>query len=265
MFNKKNGPKLSLSACIITRNEQKKLPLCLSSLRWVPEVIVVDDYSSDDTPNICHSFKNVRYSTHKFEGFGIQKNYVLNLAANDWVLNVDADEIVTPELQIEIKDVLTGNTPFSGFFVRRKNLWFGRYYTDSLPGALRLFRKSEGRFNQGYVHESVILDGKCGQLNGLLLHKPESFETFKKHYQIYALKYGKLAAKDYLQRGERITIWNALWKIILIPGLVFLREYFIKRKFLRGKAGLFVSLCNSICYHKAYLDLLNIQKNLKDG
>ena len=161
-----------MSACIITRNEQKKLPLCLSSLRWVPEVIVVDDYSSDDTPNICHSFKNVRFATHKFEGFGIQKNYALLLAANDWVLNVDADEIVTSELQIEIEDVLTGDTPFSGFFVRRKNLWFGRYYTDSMPGALRLFRKSTGRFNQGYVHESVILDGQCGQLNGLLLHKP---------------------------------------------------------------------------------------------
>ncbi|UCH20139.1 MAG: glycosyltransferase family 2 protein [Deltaproteobacteria bacterium] len=259
MVEEENGPELPLSVCIITKNEQDKLPLCLRSIQWAPEVIVVDDFSSDNTPDICHRFKNVSYSTRKFEGFGIQKNYALDLAANEWVLNIDADEIVTDGLQTEIRDVVSRKTPFSGFFIRRKNLWFGKYYTDSFPGSLRLFRKHNGRFNQGYVHERVLLNGECGQLNGLLIHEPESYESFKKHYQTYVIEYGKLAARDYQQRGDRVTGLNAIWKIMLIPGLVFLREYFLKRKFMRGKAGLFVSVCSSICYHKAYVNLSRIQ------
>lgn len=248
-----------LSVCIITKNEQEKMSDCLKSVAWAQEVIVVDDFSSDDTSAICHLFKNVRYLTHKFEGFGFQKNYAVSQARYDWILNLDADEVVTKELQEEILNAIVNKTEFSGFRIRRKNLWFGKYAMDGYPGALRLFNKKNGNFRLDYVHEKLDISGEIGQLERFLLHHPKSYQNFKSHYKIYVLKYGKLAAKDYLKRKERVTFFNVVWKIILLPFLVFVRGYFLKRNFLRGKTGLYTTFCSAMCYHKAYLYLLKFQ------
>lgn len=254
----------SLSVCIITKNEEEKLPTCIRSVQWAREVVIVDDFSSDTTPDICRAYPNLRYYAHRFEGFGLQKDYAISLARNEWVLNIDADEEVTSPLREEIIRVLKEDNPFSAFRIRRKNLWFGRYYTDSYPGALRLFRKNKGKFH-GYVHEKVEIEGPIGQLEGLLLHKPKSFETFNNHYETYAVKYGQLAALDYLKRGERVTLINALWKIVLLPLLAFMRNYFIKRYYRLGKAGLYIAFCSSLCYQKAYLNLVHIQRKLDES
>lgn len=254
-----SNKRIPISVCIITKNEEQKLPTCLKSIQWAPEVIVVDDYSSDGTRKICRNFKNVKYSTRKFDGFGMQKNYAISLASNDWILNIDADEEVTPELQTEISSIVGEINTYSGYCVRRKNLWFGKYYTDSYPGILRLFRKSRGRYNDSYVHEKVQVGGEVGQLEALLVHKPRSFENFKNHYTTYTIRYGKLAAKDYFQRGERITGLNVIWKVFLVPYLVFIREYILKKKLLQGKSGFYISLCSSLCYHKANVYLAKIQ------
>lgn len=239
------------------------MPSCLKSAMWAPEVIVVDDFSTDNTPKICLEFKNVQYLTNQFIGFGNQKNYAVSKAKNDWILNIDADEEVTSELKHEIQSALLESNPYSAFYVRRKNLWFGKYYTDSYPGPIRLFKKTHGHF-RGYVHEKVEIIGKIGQLNRLLLHKPKSFESLREHYDTYAVKYAKFAAMDYLDRGERVTAMNAVWKIIFLPLLVFIREYVLKKRFILGKVGLYTSLCSSICYHKAYINLITYQKDYRE-
>lgn len=252
---------IALSVCVITKNEEHKLPTCLNSVRWASEVIVVDDFSSDATSIICANFKNVKYFIRKFDGFGMQKNHAISLATNEWILNIDADEEVTPELQAEIQSILKENSPCSGYWIRRKNLWFGKYNTDKYPGSLRFFKKSTGRFNESYVHEKVELDGTTGQLQAVLLHKPSSFENLQNHCATYAIKYGKLAAKDYYKRGKRITALNFLWKTLLLPIVVFVREYLVKKRFLLGRSGLYISLCSALCYHTAYVNLARIQKD----
>ncbi len=251
--------RIPLSVCIITRNEERRLPICLESVKCASEIIVVDDYSTDATREICRSHNNVRFVSNRFQGFGQQKRYAVSLAQHDWVLNVDADEEVTPQLIAEIAEAINSNNSHSGYFVRRKNLWFGKYYLDNYPGALRLFRTSCGNFQEDYVHEKVVLEGATGQFEGVLLHHPASFESFKAHYLTYVLKYGDLAARDYVARGRRITAFNAVWKIVLLPVAVFTKKYVFGKAFLRGKAGLYVSICSAMCYSLAYLKVLKYQ------
>ena len=209
---------LPLSVCIITKNEQEKLPDCLASVAWVSDVVVVDDFSDDETPEICRSHANVRYHARSLEGFGFQKAHAVNLAKHDWILNIDADERVGPELREEIRRAITTAQEESGYCVRLRHFWFGTSQVDSYPGGLRLFRKSRGNFGPYYVHEKVDLDGSVGQLEEFLLHYPKSGESFENYYQKYVLRYSPLAARDYLARGRRVTVVNFLWRLALNLG-----------------------------------------------
>jgi glycosyltransferase involved in cell wall biosynthesis len=251
---------MGISVCIITKNEEKKLPDCLNSLKWADEIIVVDDFSTDNTAEVCAGYPNVRFFSHSFEGFGHQKHYAVSLASNDWVLNIDADEVVPPELRDEIINVTKSDAGISGYTVRRNNLWFGNYKTDSPPGVLRLFSKSQGNFSHDYVHEKVALKGACAMLHNVLLHHPTSFENFKNHYDTYVIKYGTLAAEDYYARGRRIHFINAPWYLIAVPLLVFIKKYIFQGNIFSGLTGLKVVTASALSYHYAYRKLMSVQK-----
>jgi glycosyltransferase involved in cell wall biosynthesis len=235
---------LPLSVCIITRDEQDRITQCLESVRWAGEVVIVDDFSSDDTPQICRSFANVRYHTRRFDGFGPQKRHCVSLAGHDWVLALDADEEVTIELQAEIAARLRDPGPSAGFRVRLRHLMFGSLREDSYPGGLRLFRRSRGTFTASHVHEHVEVDGPVGQLEGVILHRSRSFADFRSHFRIYAVKCGR-----------RLTWWNAGWYLLLTPLAVFARSYAVRRMLIQGRAGLYVSVCRALTYLIAYVEL----------
>ena len=254
-----DSQEVSLTVCIITKNEEGKLPDCLASVQWVPEVIVVDDFSEDQTPAICRSFNNVRYCARALEGFGFQKAHAVSLATKNWVLNIDADERVTDELREEIVCAIAAPADYAGYKVRLKHFWFDTTHVDSYPGGLRLFKKRFGTFGPYYVHEKVDLVGAVGQLEHFLLHHPKSGENLTSYYRKYVLRYGPLAARDYLARGQRVTALNFCWKVVAIPLLVFLRDYLLKSKFKLGKIGFYVALCAAISYHKSYWYLLKLQ------
>jgi glycosyltransferase involved in cell wall biosynthesis len=253
--------KIPISVCIITKNEEEKLPKCLESVKWASEVIVVDDFSSDRTYKICESYKNARFFQNEFTGFGFQKNYAVSKAKSEWILNIDADEEVNDTLREEILRAIQLDTNFAAYSIRRKNLWFGKYYIDSYPGVIRLFKKINNKFSKTFVHEKLITEGRVGKLQNFIIHKPKSHEKFIYHYQTYVIKYGKLAAKDYFKRGVRINVINAVWKLIFLPYLIFIREYFLKRRIKLGKTGFYISFCSSLCYYYAYFYLIKLQRN----
>ena len=256
---------LPLTVCIITKNEQDKLPDCLTSVTWVPEVIVVDDFSVDHTQTICRSFPNVQYHARQMEGFGFQKAHAVDLASNEWILNIDADERVTPELRDEVGRAIMSPTNHAGFYVRLRHFWFGTSQVDSYPGGLRLFRKLRGNFGPYFVHEKVDLEGSVGQLEEFLFHYPKSGESFDNYYQKYVLRYSPLAARDYLAKGRRVTAANFLWQLALIPALVFVRDYLLKGKVRQGKVGLYVSVCAALSYQRSYWQLFRLQRSQKGG
>ncbi len=180
---------MSLSVVIIALNEERNLPRCLASVKWANEIIVVDSGSTDRTRQISKE-SGAKVFDIKWQGFGQAKGYGLSQATSEWILSIDADEEVSPELSREIQDIMKSNPSSDGYYMPRKTMFLGRwiYHCGWYPdGVLRLFRRSKGKFDTSVVHEKVILDGRTGDLKGELLHYsyPDLDHYFRKFNSIY--------------------------------------------------------------------------------
>jgi glycosyltransferase involved in cell wall biosynthesis len=240
---------LPLSVIIITKNEQSHIADCLQSIAWADEIIVLDSGSSDDTVNICRTYTDKVYETD-WQGFGIQKQRALDKATNDWVLSIDADEIVTPELKAEIIAAMQ-STDSNGFEIPRLSNYCGRqmrhagWYPDYV---LRLFRRVHGRFTDSVVHERIIVDGTVKRLTNPFLH--DSFVDFEEVLN-KVNSYSSLSAKLMAEKGVRSSLLKAVSK-----GLwTFIRTYFLKAAFLDGQQGLMLAISNAEGAYYKYVKL----------
>lgn len=240
-----------LSALIITLNEEKNIKECLDHLDWVDEIIVVDAESQDKTKEICSNYQ-VKWFQRRWPGFGPQKNFGIEQAKGEWVLIVDADERVTPELKNEILSVVQSMTPYSGFEIPRRNFFYGKWiqYGGAYPDyQLRLFKRDAGHYDQTPVHEQFILNGNAGYLSSPLDHytEREISDHFKKFDQ-----YTSLAAQHELERN-RSPHWS---QCLINPVLTFFKIYIMKRGFLNGVHGLiyssFVAMYTFVKYAKLW-------------
>lgn len=236
-----------LSAIIITKDEASNIGDCLDSLAFCDERIVVDAASSDGTMMIAKQ-KGARVATHGWNGFGAQKNYALSLAQGDWVLSIDADERVTPELAREIRRAVEGGSA-DGYELARRNTFCGRVLRGT-DRVLRLFRRDKGRFTDDVVHERVVCDGKVARLNEPLMH----FSVTRLEDAIRRIdQYSTLGADALAASDRKIT---ALSGALHAAG-TFLRVYFLKLGFLDGAAGFMLAIANAegayYRYQKAWL------------
>jgi glycosyltransferase involved in cell wall biosynthesis len=240
-----------LSAIIITRNEASNIGDCLDSLAFCDERIVVDSDSTDGTLLIARE-KGARIATHGWKGFGPQKNYALSLAHGDWVLSIDADERVTPELAVEIRKAIAEGKA-DGFELSRRSSFCGRMMRHSgwFPDrVLRLFRRDIGRFTDDLVHERVACDGKTARLKNALLHYPVARleDAIRRIDQYSTLGAEKLAASD-----RKVSFYSG----ITHGAGTFLRVYVLKLGFLDGAAGFMLAVANAegayYRYMKAWL------------
>ena len=153
-----------VSVTIIAWNEEERLRACLESVAWADEIVVVDAESADKTVQIAHEFTD-KVSVRPWPGFAAQKNFAIDQATGDWILSLDADERVTPELRERIRAILKDDGPAAGYSIPRRNIFWGAWvrhgglYPDY---QLRLFRRSAGRFVENAVHESVTRVGAGG-------------------------------------------------------------------------------------------------------
>jgi glycosyltransferase involved in cell wall biosynthesis len=244
-------PVPTVSALIITLNEEKNIRECLERLDWVDEIVVVDAESRDRTQSICSEFP-VRWFQRPWPGFGPQKNFGIEQATGNWILIVDADERITPELKKEILAVIRNGTPYSGFEIPRRNIFYGRWirYGGAFPDyQLRLFRKNDGHYDQTPVHEKFILKGTAGYLKAPFEHYTERVinDHFKKFDQ-----YTSLAAFHEAERN-RSPHWS---QCTVNPILTFLKIYLLKRGFLDGVHGIiystFVAMYTFVKYAKLW-------------
>jgi glycosyltransferase involved in cell wall biosynthesis len=240
-----------LSAIIITKNEAANIGACLESLAFCDERIVVDSDSTDGTLLIARE-KGARVATHGWKGFGPQKNYALSLAHGDWVLSIDADERVSPELAQEILRAIEGGEA-DGFALPRRSSFCGRVMRHSgwFPDrVLRLFRRHKGRFTDDLVHERVVCDGKTARLHNALLHDPVGRleDAIRRIDQYSTLGAEKLAASD-----RKVSFFSG----ITHGTATFLRVYLLKLGFLDGAAGFMLAVANAegayYRYMKAWL------------
>lgn len=233
---------LDLSVVIITKNEAANIAGAIESVSWAGDVVVVDSGSSDDTVAIARRHTD-RVFTRRWEGYGAQKNYATGLAAHDWVLSLDADERVSPELAAEIDGVLRRSPLLQGYRIPRTTRYLGRWIrsTDWYPDyQLRLYDRRVASWNARYVHESVAVDGRVGKLRAEIRHY--AYDGLSDHLATIN-HYTALAARQMLEDGRRAGLAD----LVAHPPLVFLRNYLLRGGFRDGAPGLIVSLMNS-CY-----------------
>jgi glycosyltransferase involved in cell wall biosynthesis len=225
-----NVPRLSV--VIVTRDEEERIRPCLESVSWADEVIVVDAESQDKTATIARELTD-HVVIRAWPGYAAQKNFAVGLAHGAWILSLDADETVSPELRAEIEALTRDAGARDGYEVPRRNIFWGRWvrhgglYPD---WQLRLFRRGRGRFGERAVHESVRVEGAVGRLAGHLEHR--SYRDVA-DFLARADRYSTLAAEDWIAQGRRVRAAD----FVLRPLGRFLAMYVVGRGFLDGWRG----------------------------
>ena len=231
-------PKLTVT--VITRDEAANIDAALASVAWADEIVVVDAESGDDTAAIARQ-RGARVEVRPWPGFSAQKNHAASLAANDWILSIDADERVSPALAAEIQSLLRAEPAHRGYRVPRISHYLGRWIrgTDWYPDfQLRLYDRRAGQWNGRPVHESVALTGEPGRLSNDLQHFP--YRDISHHLQTID-RYTTLAADQMRAEGRAPSVFG----VVLHPPFAFLRNYVLRGGFRNGSAGLVVSVLNS--------------------
>ena len=229
-----------VTATIITLNEAAHIEACVASVAFADEILVVDSGSTDGTPDLARA-KGARVIVRDWPGYANQKNFAAGEAANDWILSVDADERVTPELATEIKQTVAGNNGAAGFRIPRVTFHLGRWIrtTDWYPDPqLRLYDRRRARWKPKTVHESVAADGEVGRLQNDLQHF--AYRDIG-HHHLTMDRYTSLAAKEMAEAGRRASFLD----LTLHPAAAFLRNYILRRGILDGVPGLIISSMNA--------------------
>jgi len=227
-----------LSVVVVVQNEEERIRACLEAAGWADELIVVDAESSDKTATIARELTDHVF-VRPWPGFAAQKNFGVEQAHGDWILSLDADEIVSAELREEIGAILAGGGGHAGYTVPRRNVFWGRWvrhgglYPDR---QLRLFQRGRGRFVERTVHESVAVEGSVGRLAGHLEHR--SYRDVA-DFLARADRYSTLAAADWLAAGRGS---RPLVDLALRPLGRFLGMYVARAGFLDGWRGFLLAV-----------------------
>lgn len=248
-----------LSAVIITKNESAHIEACLQSVSWVDEIIVLDSGSEDDTVQLCRKYTHQVYQTD-WPGFGVQKQRAVDKASGDWILSIDADEIVTDDLRQEIQQVLI-DPQYQGYNIPRLSSYCGKpmrhggWWPDYTP---RLFRKDSGHFTDSPVHERIVVTGRVGKLSHPLLH--DAFVDLEEVLRKIN-SYSSLGAQIQLQKGKNTSLTMAIFRAMW----TFFRTYILKAGFLDGRHGLMLAISNAEGSYYKYAKLLELQSRKQVG
>jgi len=244
---------VGISIIIITKNEEAVIGRCLESVAWADEIVVVDSGSTDHTHEICHAADVKLHITDDWPGYGPQRNRAIDLASNDWMLALDADEWVTLELRTEIEQIMrdpSDNTV--AWRIPRLSSYCGRYMRHGgwWPDyVIRLFRHGHARFCGSIVHERLISNGPIGKLHAHLMHEafldPE--EVLRK-----INSYSTWGAQTLSENGKRANLSKAvghgLW--------TFIKTYFFRLGFLDGREGFMLAVSNAEGAYYKYVKLM---------
>ncbi len=247
---------IRLSVVIITFNEEASLPRALDSVSWCEDVVVVDSGSTDRTVEIASARPNCRVIQQAFLGYGRQKRVAVAAAANDWVLSIDADEVMDERLQAAVKAWRRDGPDDNAAYVLTRRLHFMgrdfRHGKESRDRITRLFDRRRANFDESPVHERVVTVGPVGALEGRLVHYSyrdleEYFDKFNRYTSLMA---GKMAGE-----GRSVSRTG----LVLRTPIVFLQYYFLRGNFMNGFAGFVWSLLAAHYKTVKYLKLYELQ------
>ena len=227
---------MQISATIIASNEESAIGRAIASLSFCDEIVVVDSGSTDRTVDIAES-RGALVIRNDWPGYAAQKNFAAKAATHDWILSIDADEEVSPKLAASIQGLRESGTQHVGFDFARKARYCGQWIEHSgwYPDRkIRLYRRDRGSWKGDFVHESVVVSGSVGHLDGDLLHY--TCDTLQAH-RANVERYTDLAAQEIRAAGRKPPIW----RVLLAPPYAFVKSYLLQLGLLDGAAGLTIA------------------------
>jgi glycosyltransferase involved in cell wall biosynthesis len=248
---------VNLSVVILTKNEESCIGDCLESVKWADEIIVVDDESQDKTLEIVKKY-NCKVFSRKMDVEGIHRNWAYAQAKNQWVLSLDADEIVSPELSEEIiRAILADNfvaydIPLRNFI---SNYWvkYGGWY----PAAkVRLFKKDKFKYEEAEVHPRVFIDGACGHLKADIIHR--GYPDLE-HFLNSVNRQSTLEAVKWVKTGRKMTLLWASWRAFDR----FFRRYIGKKAYKDGMYGFVIAYFDMLYQILSYLKFKELKNKKK--
>ena len=250
---------MRISAVIITLNEEKNIADAIRSVDWADEVVVVDSESSDKTREIAESL-GARVIVNPWPGFSAQKQFATERAENDWIISLDADERISPELRSEIRSIIESEPAADGYKVPRLTYYMerpirhGGWYPDH---QLRLFDRRKGSWNGALIHESVKMadDAKVVTLRSNILHY--TVDNASEHQRMIAERYAPLGARKMHAEGRRTSPIKA----VLASWFAFIRAYLLKLGFLDGFPGFCIAYFSANHAFLKHLELIELQRS----
>lgn len=247
--------KEKISIALITYNEAKIIKQCLEKLHWADEILVVDSGSTDDTVAICETM-GAKVIYHAFENFGVQKQFAIDHTKNDWVLSLDADEVLSDALITEIKN-LNLNENCKGYYIPRTHVFLNtifKYGSEHKKPILRFFNKKYGKFTPNKVHETIVVDGKINYLKNEMLHYTVFDFTIAIQKQV---KYALLSGELFFEKNKKSNLIKILFKF----PFDFLKVYLLQRNFLNGYQGFTWSMFSAFSSYLKYAYLKELHQN----
>lgn len=248
---------MKLSVAMITFNEEKNLERTLNSIKdLADEIIIIDSGSTDKTKEIAEKF-GAKFYLEPWKGYGKQRNSAIEKCSSEWVLNIDADEEISQELLLKIKEILNEPREYEVYTVRFASICFGKelkYGGWSNSFHIRLFKKEAGRYNYNVVHESFDTEKKIGKIVEKIYH--HSYLTMEDYVTRFN-RYTTEGAIDYYNKNKKAT----LFQIFLNPLYKFIRMYIFRLGFLDGIEGFAIANMSSLYTMVKYFKLREMYKN----
>lgn len=247
---------IKISSIILAKDEEHNIGRCIDSQKGpVDEIIViVDDRTADNTVNILKE-KGVTFEVSPWQGFARTKEYALSKASNEWILWIDADEALTPELKSEIEEFKKSSPKFNAYSIPRKANFLGRWIMHSgwYPGRVeRLFNKRHAHFSLKDVHEHLVIEGQTGKLKHDLEHYTD---PSIRHYFDKFNTYTTLAAEELYRKNRTASVRD----ILLRPPFLFFKMYIMKLGFLDGLNGFILAVFSSLYVFTKYCKLWELK------
>lgn len=244
-----------VSAVIITYNEEQNIKRTLAKLAWCDEIIIVDSYSTDNTISLAKSF-GCKVFYKQFEGYGSQKQFAVSKAANDWILCIDADEVLTDQLVEEMKSALVSDHSYAGFSCRMNMVFLDkefRYGKESERYFIRLFNKKQGGLSEDKVHESIRLNGEVKKLQHTIRHY--SYTSLHQCLE-KTNRYSSYSAEMAFSKGKN----KSLPAILFGLPFNFFKYYLLELNCLNGRKGFYWSVFLSYYHFAKYVKLNELNR-----
>lgn len=247
---------LKVSAVIITFNEERNIEETLSKLYWCNEIIIVDSHSTDNTVDICKQYGCKIFYRH-FDGYGSQKQFAVSKAVNDWILCIDADEVLSDELVEEINQLAKNDMGYAGLSIPMNLVFLNKefkYGNESGRYFLRMFNRQKGGFTSDKVHEGIQVNGPVKKMNHIIRHY--SYHSIDQYLEKLNRYTSYSAAMTYKKGGNRST-----WAVLLSIPLNFAKYYLLERNFLNGAKGFYWSMLSSFYHFIKYIKIKELNNN----